>query len=163
MRKRLRRPSPGLVLGVVALFVALGGTSYAAVVSLPKNSVGTAQLKSGAVTAGKINASARLSPVIYAHVLADGTVDASHSKGITSSMIHLRAGSAYCFSYLPFKPKGGSATVDYDNALHGNTELAELKFSNGNEDCNDGERVEVATASAPGTFGAEAFYIVLYG
>src|SRR5579859_4539792 len=48
-----RRPSPALVVALVALFVALGGTSYAAF-SLPKNSVGTAQIKSQAVTKAKI-------------------------------------------------------------------------------------------------------------
>jgi hypothetical protein len=41
------------VVAYLALFVALGGTSYAAV-SLPRNSVGTAQLRNGAVTAGKL-------------------------------------------------------------------------------------------------------------
>jgi hypothetical protein len=43
------RPSPALVVACLALAVALGGTSYAAVI-LPKNSVGTAQLKRGAVS-----------------------------------------------------------------------------------------------------------------
>jgi hypothetical protein len=52
-RRLLRRPSPALVVALVALFVAVGGTSYAAVI-LPKNSVGTAQIKDGAVTKGKI-------------------------------------------------------------------------------------------------------------
>lgn len=37
----------------MALFLALGGTSYAAV-ALPKNSVGTAQLKKNAVTGAKV-------------------------------------------------------------------------------------------------------------
>jgi hypothetical protein len=54
MKRRLRAPSPALVISLVALFVALGGTTYAAT-SLPKNSVGTKQLKSGAVTKKKIN------------------------------------------------------------------------------------------------------------
>jgi hypothetical protein len=39
-------------VGYVALFVALGGTSYAA--TLPRNSVGSKQLKSNAVTSAKI-------------------------------------------------------------------------------------------------------------
>lgn len=39
-------------VGFVALFVALGGTAYAA--SLPRNSVGTSQLKRGAVTSAKV-------------------------------------------------------------------------------------------------------------
>jgi hypothetical protein len=42
-------------VGYLALFVALGGTSYAAI-SIPRNSVGTPQLRSGAVTAKKLNA-----------------------------------------------------------------------------------------------------------
>jgi len=40
-------------LGMLALFVALGGTSYAAV-KLPAKSVGTKQLKAGAVTGAKV-------------------------------------------------------------------------------------------------------------
>jgi hypothetical protein len=41
------------VLSVIALFVALGGASYAAT-QLPKSSVGTKQLKNGAVTGAKV-------------------------------------------------------------------------------------------------------------
>jgi hypothetical protein len=44
----------GNVIAYLALFVALGGTSYAAV-NLPTNSVGTAQLRNGSVTPPKIN------------------------------------------------------------------------------------------------------------
>jgi len=48
MKRILRsRPSPALVISLLALFIALGGVTYAA--SLPRNSVGTAQLKRGAV------------------------------------------------------------------------------------------------------------------
>ena len=47
-------PSPAMVISLIALFVALGGTSYAAVTALPSNSVGTSQLKNNAVTKAKI-------------------------------------------------------------------------------------------------------------
>src|SRR4051812_49836230 len=40
-------------LGMLALFIALGGTSYAAV-KLPANSVGSTQLKANAVTGAKV-------------------------------------------------------------------------------------------------------------
>jgi hypothetical protein len=43
-----------MVVALVALLVALAGTSVAAVTALPNNSVGTAQLKSNAVTSAKI-------------------------------------------------------------------------------------------------------------
>jgi hypothetical protein len=48
---RISRPSPAMVVAVVALIAALSGTAYAA---LGKNSVGSRQLKAKAVTAGKI-------------------------------------------------------------------------------------------------------------
>lgn len=54
MRKLLgRRPSPALVISLVALFVALGGTGYAAL-KLPKNSVGSAQIRTGAVGSSEV-------------------------------------------------------------------------------------------------------------
>lgn len=54
MRIFLRRPSPALVVSCLALGLALGGTGYATVLNVPKNSVGTAQLKTGAVTTKKV-------------------------------------------------------------------------------------------------------------
>ena len=51
MKIRFGRPSPAMVVAVVALVAALSGSAYAA---LGKNSVGTRQLKAKAVTAGKI-------------------------------------------------------------------------------------------------------------
>lgn len=53
MKRRLTAPSPALIISLIALFVALGGTAYATT-SLPKNSVGTKQLKKNAVTTAKI-------------------------------------------------------------------------------------------------------------
>jgi len=50
LRKRLTYSN---VVGTLALFLALGGVSYAAVTLAP-NSVGTSQLRSGAVTGSKL-------------------------------------------------------------------------------------------------------------
>ncbi len=49
-----RRPSPAMVVACIALLVALGGTSIAAVNALPRRSVGTPQLKNNAVTSIKV-------------------------------------------------------------------------------------------------------------
>jgi hypothetical protein len=54
MKAMFRRPSPGLVVACIALGVALGGTGYATVLQVPKNSVGTPQLKNSAVTSAKV-------------------------------------------------------------------------------------------------------------
>lgn len=65
-----KRPSPSLVISVLALFVALGGSAYAATkigtkniknnaitsAKIKKNAVTTAKIKNGAVTGAKVNA-----------------------------------------------------------------------------------------------------------
>lgn len=51
MRRYL--PSPAMAVACLALLVSLGGTGYAVTV-LPKNSVGTAQLKNDAVIGAKV-------------------------------------------------------------------------------------------------------------
>lgn len=80
MRKSLlRRPSPALAVAFLALLVALGGTSYAAL-SVPKNSVGTKQLKNNAVTAAKLAGGA-----VGTAKITNGAVTASkiNTSGLT--------------------------------------------------------------------------------
>lgn len=51
------RVTPSLIISLLALTVALGGVSYAAI-QIPKNSVGTKQLKRNAVSAAKLKKNA---------------------------------------------------------------------------------------------------------
>jgi hypothetical protein len=51
-RLPLRRPSPALIISMIALFLAAGGTTYA--ITLPTNSVGPAQLRRSAVLNSKM-------------------------------------------------------------------------------------------------------------
>lgn len=129
------------LVALLALFVALGGTGYAAF-AVPKNSVGAAQIKANAITASKVKngslqsadfktgqlpkgatgatgpagpvgvagpagaagaAGAPGTALAYAHVNADGTLDAANSKGVTGSLIGTDPGR-YCFN-LSFTPK----------------------------------------------------------
>ena len=48
------RPSPAMVVAMLALVFALTGTGIAAVTALPRNSVGTKQLRNGAVVSSKV-------------------------------------------------------------------------------------------------------------
>src|ERR671910_16545 len=49
-----KRPSPAMVVACLALLIALGGTSVAAVTAIPRNSVGTPQLKKNTVVSAKV-------------------------------------------------------------------------------------------------------------
>jgi len=51
---RLPRSTYSSVVATLALFIALGGAAYAGTV-LPRNSVGRAQIKNGAVTLPKLS------------------------------------------------------------------------------------------------------------
>ena len=59
MRRRINRPSPALVVSLIALFVSLGGTGYAAT-QLARNSVGAKHLKKNAVSSAKVKDSSLL-------------------------------------------------------------------------------------------------------
>jgi hypothetical protein len=78
------------VVGYLALFVALGGVSYAAT-SLPKNSVGTKQLKQGAVKRSKLANGAVTGAKVAAASLTGKQIKAS-TLGQVPSAAH--AGSA---------------------------------------------------------------------
>jgi hypothetical protein len=86
-----RAASPATVLAALALFIAAGGTGYA-VTKLPKNSVGTVQIKDKAVTTPKLNpaAAARLAGLTYRRytfVVGPGmgaVADATCPKGLVA-------------------------------------------------------------------------------
>src|ERR1700730_13433655 len=63
-----RCPSPAMVVALVALFTSLAGGAYATL-TLPRDVVGTPQLKNGAVTAAKLHINAVTSLNVKAHSL----------------------------------------------------------------------------------------------
>jgi hypothetical protein len=64
------------VMATVAVFIALGGASYAAV-KLPRNSVGSTQIEANAVTGAKIKNGAITGSKIAAGTITGAAVDAS--------------------------------------------------------------------------------------
>ena len=78
------RPSPAIIVAIIALVLSLGGTSYAAII-LPANSVGTKQIKKNAVTGAKVkNGSLSTSDISSASLSKLGRVAmASNHTNIT--------------------------------------------------------------------------------
>jgi hypothetical protein len=68
------------VMATVAVFLALGGTTYAAF-TLPRNSVGTKQLKNGAVTGAKVRRHSLLGIDFKAGQLPAGATGARGAAG----------------------------------------------------------------------------------
>jgi hypothetical protein len=97
MRRRLRlRPSPALIVSILALVVALAGTGYAAS-SLPRNSVGPGQIKRGAV---------------HNSDLAVGAVTSSKVRDRSLLAKDFKAGQ---LPAGPPGPQGPTGTVDTSN------------------------------------------------
>ena len=81
-----RRITPSLVVSVIALVVALGGASYAAI-KIPKNSVGTKQLKKKAVGTKQLKGKA-----VTGGKLASDSVDASKVRNGSLLLEDFQAG-----------------------------------------------------------------------
>ncbi len=139
MKRLLRGPSPALVIALIALFVALGGTSFAAINALPKNSVGAKQLKKNAVTgvkiknkavtAAKINPSGLTVPNATHATSADSATNATNATtaanandlgGVAASGYVKNSGTIYVqqghANWQPFASTDPVTITHYSNA-----------------------------------------------
>ncbi len=96
-------------LGAIAIFIALGGTGYAAI-AIPRNSVGTQQLRNGAITPAKLDGRAIAGSIFaWAYIESNGRVVASH--GLRRA-VGRGAGGFYGFVLTDQRvPKGCAATA----------------------------------------------------
>ena len=117
-----RRPSVSMVVSFVALFVSLGGVGYAAV-TLPKNSVGNAQLQNNSVGNFKLKSNA-----VGAKKIINGSVGASK---VNSSQVQLRVASACSTGAISAVGLSGSVTCTptVGNEYGSNTAATTLRNS----------------------------------
>jgi hypothetical protein len=156
-------PSPAMIVACASLVVALGGVSYAAGV-LPKNSVGTAQLQTKAVTGAKLKRNA-----VTSRKVKDGALLAADFK----------AGQLPAGPQGPkgdTGPKGDKGDPGVTNVIQRHGPLGQAAapgaYSVSYVDCQAGETIvgggagvtssgaskPTLTASAPNTTGWAAVY-----
>ncbi|MEA2210176.1 MAG: hypothetical protein QOF83_124 [Solirubrobacteraceae bacterium] len=90
---RTHRPSAALVVSIIALIVALGGTAYAGGL-VGKNSVGTKQLRKNAVTTAKIHNGAITAKKLKKGLLVPHAQRADFANGASAAFTAGRASSA---------------------------------------------------------------------
>lgn len=116
MQKLRSRLTYANVIATLALFIALGGASYAAI-KLPKNSVGSRQLKKNSVTAAKIKKGAITGAKVNLATL--GTVPSAASANHATSADKASALSnpeAVHFIGVPGEPKFENGFSDASDA-----------------------------------------------
>ncbi len=174
------RPSPGTIISIIALFVALSGVAYAA--TLPKNSVTTASIKSRAVTGDKIAKNTILgSRIINGTIKGKDilistlpTVPSATTAGswavVTSGGQLFRNRNATSVTVLPGT---GNYQVTFNsnvqncvyNATAGETTAANAVPATGQGEANvapspnSPNAVTVTTANSNGTGAAKPFYL----
>jgi hypothetical protein len=144
MRRSLfRHVSPGLVVACVALGVALGGTSVAAVTQLvPRNSVGTVQLKNNAVSTAKLRNQAVTGAKIRSNTITSSDVR-------NGSLIRADFAPGQLAENVPGEP--GQPGISGLQRVVGTTTMSSVNSKSVTVSCPSGKRVVGGGARAAGS------------
>ena len=173
-----RRPSPALIVAVLALSIAVAGTAVAGVATISvldkqekkqvkkiskKQANKRITKRASSLNVNSAKTAATANPVAYALVSSTGTVDAASSKGITQANVYKPAvpTGRFCFRGLPFTPKAGNATADGG----GGTVDQYAQFAIPGSDsaqCAATDQAVVFTYNAAGALSDAGFYVVFY-
>jgi hypothetical protein len=116
-RRRLRAPSPAIVVACIALAIALSCASYAAV-TLPANSVGTKQLKKNAVNSAKVANGTLNGGDVANNSLTGDDINESTLSGVDAATVGGHPASDFSMAVTSGNPKydayvaSGSTWID---------------------------------------------------
>jgi hypothetical protein len=143
-------------VGYLALFVALGGTSYAAI-SIPAGSVGTRALRNGAVT-GKKLANGSIDPSKFDKAIIAGSIRAWVAVGPTGAV----AASSEPVSEVQWSqggPAGYGGFLVFAHPFSSNRHTGCLAMG---ANLGPGGGLTVEAGSAPGTATVDSVHVNTY-
>jgi hypothetical protein len=147
IRNKVRRPSFSTVISLIALFVALGGVSYAAI-SIPANSVGTKQLKNNSVNSSKVKDRSLRSRDFAPGQIPKGPSGATGPQGIAGV-----PGGPGATGTTGATGSTGATGLAGSNGPTGTTGATGATGSTG------ASAVSILTGSSGGSIGASTFYM----
>src|SRR4051812_20534799 len=112
MRGRLR-PSPAMVVAFIALFVAIGGSSYA-VTRLPASSVGSKQLRKSAVRTAHLAKNAVTGAKVKDRSLTASDINVASLAGVASAANATHAGAAAAVDRVTYVRAPGAVPATPD-------------------------------------------------
>jgi hypothetical protein len=149
----------GAVTGAKINLSSLGSVPNADHATRADTATNAANATTAANATNATNA-ANAQPVAFAHVSEEGVLDSSNSKNVAVKRNEtLGGGSTYCFSGLPFTPKGGQATLDeFESARNAGAQFARGTVPG----CPTDTQAFVYTWEG-GIDQKAGFYVVFYG
>ena len=127
------RPSPAMVVACVALLVALGGTSVAAVNAIAPNSIGAPQIRANAVSTSELRNGAVTGPKLRRNAVTGAKVLNRSLSAIDFAAGSLPAGPAGTIGAITVRQ--GSVSVPGGTAQNGIYDTATVSVN-----CNQGEK-----------------------
>jgi hypothetical protein len=140
MRRRIKRPSPALLVSFAAMAVAIGGTAV--------------------IAQGSGSGPPKGNVVGYAQVSLNGDVSSKGSLNVKNSNVSPDdTAGIYCFRGLPFKFRGLQATVNYasSSTISPHTQVAR-KYSGG--DCPGADALVAISGNSD--YQSSGFFVVFY-
>jgi hypothetical protein len=149
--------SEALVVALIALVFAAAGTAIAEPSAferaLTKSKVRTIARK-------QANKAVAARAPVFAQVDQNGVVNGANSSGIEQAdVISGSVGGYYCFSGLPFTPRGGSVTLDW----YTSGDMITTMGLGGNDQCPAGTQAFVNTRLPDGSGSRPSgFFVTFY-
>jgi hypothetical protein len=157
MNRNRPTASQALVVALLALVLAAAGTAIAEP-SLVERALTKSKVR--VIARKQANKAVAAAAPIFAQVDQNGVLNGTNSSGIEQANVTAgTVGGYYCFSGLPFAPRGGSVTLDWPTS----GDMITTMGLGGNGQCPPGTQAFVNTRLPDGSGSRPSgFFVTFY-